>query len=65
MHVSESENPAIPAPDPEGGRGRAPTGTGGRTSSTCRCCTSTRAESNPMGADFDYAEEFKRSTSTR
>ena len=38
-------------------RGR--TRTGGRTSSTCRCCTSTRRESNPLGEDFDYAEEFE------
>ena len=38
---SESENPVIAAPSPSRtGRGR--TRTGGRTSWTCRCCTSTR-----------------------
>ena len=39
---------------------RAPTRTGGPTSSTSRCCTPTRPKGNPLGADFDYAAEFAK-----
>ena len=56
---SESENPAIPVPDARSRAGPGRTRTGGRTSWTCRCSTSTRPASDPMGEDFDYAEEFK------
>ena len=36
------------------------TRTGGPTRSTCRGCTRTSRKSNPLGEDFDYAEEFAK-----
>ena len=56
--VSESENPSSPR-RPRSGAGRGRTRTGGRTSSTCRCCTSTRRCPTRWTEDFDYAEEFQ------
>ena len=56
--MSESENPALDSPS----RSRVDPGrtrTGGRTSSTCRCSTSTRQRGNPLDEDFDYAEAFE------
>ena len=43
-----------------GATAAGPTATGGRTSSTSRCFTSNSTLSDPMGKDFDYAEEFKK-----
>ena len=58
-HGSESENPAIPAPTPQAARGPGRTRTGGRTSSNLQVLHQHSPRSNPMGEDFDYAEEFK------
>ena len=54
--MSESENPAIDAPEPQPA-GRTPTRTGGPTSSTCSAPPAL-ARGNPLGADFDYAAKF-------
>ena len=58
-HGSESENPAIDAPEPKAAAGRGPTRTGGPTSWTSACCTSTRPTGNPLGEDFDYARSSR------
>ena len=56
---SESENPAIPSPTPKPASAQDEPGLVAEPARTCRCSTSTRPRSNPMGEDFDYAEEFK------
>ena len=57
--VSESENPAIPAPTPKRSRPQDEPGLVAEPAGPVRSSTSTRPRSNPMGEDFDYAEEFK------
>ena len=56
---SESENPAIPRPDPQGDPAPDEPGLVAEPARPLRCSTSTRPGANPMGEDFDYAEEFK------
>jgi catalase-peroxidase len=55
---SESENPAIRAPEPKGHRPRSNQDWWPNQLDLSVLHTNT-PESNPMGADFDYAEEFK------
>ena len=56
---SESENPVIPAPTPKPHRPRTNQDWWPNQLEPVRSSTSTRPQSNPMGEDFDYAEEFK------
>ena len=57
-HGSESENPVIDAPEPEGRIGRARTRTGGPTSWTSRCCTSTRREATRWARTSTTPRQF-------
>ena len=59
-HVSESENPAIDAPEPKPAAGPGPTRTGGRTSSTCRCSTSTRRRATRSATTSTTRKAFAR-----
>ncbi len=59
-HGSESENPAIDAPElPRGTVGRTATRTGGPTSSTCRCSISTRPRGTRWTPTTTYATAFE------
>ena len=57
--TQREREPGNPVPDSQPGSAAGRTRTGGRTSWTLRCSTSTRRWPTPMGEDFDYAEEFK------
>ena len=51
--------PGNPRPDSQARIGPGRTRTGGRTSWTCQVLHQHSPRSNPMGEDFNYAEEFK------
>ena len=56
--MSESENPVIPSPEPQGAPAAHATRTGGRTSSTCRCSTSTRPRPTRWATTSTTPTEF-------
>ena len=63
---SESENPVIDAPEPEGRTGRTPTRTGGPTSSTCSVLHQHSPARQPAGRGLRLrARSSRRSTSRR
>ena len=62
-HGSESENPVIP-PHRQAGRPRS-NQDWWPNQLNLQVLTSTRRGPTRMGEDFDYAEEFRPSTSTR
>ena len=64
-HGSESENPVIPSPTPEAAVGPGRTGTGGRTSWTCRFSTSTRPGPTRWARTSTTRRSSRPSTSTR
>ncbi|MGH3894679.1 MAG: catalase/peroxidase HPI [Rhodococcus qingshengii] len=57
--TSESENPAIPSPTPTGNRPRT-NSDWWPNQPDLSVLHSHSSKSNPMGADFDYAEEFAK-----
>jgi catalase-peroxidase len=62
--VSESENPAIPSPTPARNRPRT-NQDWWPNQLDLSVLHEHSPQANPMGRDFDYAEEFRTSTSRR
>ena len=58
--MSESENPAIPSPTPETERRPRTNRDWWPNQLNLQVLHQHSAKSNPLGADFDYAEEFKK-----
>ena len=64
-HGSESENPAIPAPDRQAAAGRRTNQDWWPNQLDLQVLHQHSPRANPLGADFDYAAGVRRASTSR